>query len=122
MRVLAGHMECEPGAQKKQWVAVQEALAQKSPLPLISLMDHNSVMVPGQDSDDVPKELPETVKAREKEAVVLTDQGLEDVWPYLHGEIDEIKGYTFPSLSRRIDRIHLSSELLPTVGVYGGSE
>ena len=54
------------------------------PLPLVTLIDHNSIMVPGQDSADVPRELPETIKAREKEALVLGEHGLEDVWPSLH--------------------------------------
>ena len=87
------------------------------PLPLITLIDHNTIMVSAQDSANVPKELPKTIKAREKEAVVLVEQTWEDVWPSLLGEHrgKDVRGYPFLPVSRRIDRVHLSIEVMPTV-------
>ena len=40
-----------------------------------------------------------------------------DVWVHLHGEHrdDSVSGFTFPALQRRIDSVHLSSELLSFV-------
>ena len=52
---------------------------------MVTLMDHNSIMVPGVDSVDIPRELPETVKAGEREALTLAEVSVDDVWVHLHG-------------------------------------
>ena len=74
-------------------------------------------MVPGVDSADKPRELLETVPAREREALALAESELEDVWVHLHGEHrdDSVSGFTFPSPRRRIDRAHLLVALPPFV-------
>ena len=74
-------------------------------------------MVPGVDLADIPRELPETVKAREREVLVLAGWAIDDVWVHLHEEHRDISvsSFIFPSLQRRIDRVHLSSELLSFV-------
>ena len=96
---------------------VQDELASKQGLPLVTLLDHNNSMVPGVDSADIPRELPATVKAWEREALALAESELEDVWVHLHGEHrdDSVSGFTFPSLQHRIDRVHLSAALHPFV-------
>ena len=68
LRLLVGHMECEPVARRKQWEAIHEKSPHVVGQPLLTLIDHNSIMVPGVDSVDIPKELPETVKVRERES------------------------------------------------------
>ena len=115
--VLVGNTECEPGPRKKQWDALQVKLASRKGLPLVTLLDHNSIMVQGVNSADIPRELPETVKAREREALALAKFDLEDVCVHLHGEHrdDSVSGFTFPSLQHRINRVHLSAALLPFV-------
>ena len=57
------------------------------------------------------KELPETVKAQEREALALAEADLEDVWVHLHGEHrnDSV------NVQGRIDRVHLSVAPLPFV-------
>ena len=79
-------------------------------LPLIVLVGYNSVMVPGVDTPSMVKEVLATLKVRWVEGSVLTGLSLEDAWVHLHGErwLEAVQGFTFPTLQRRIDRIHLS--------------
>ena len=42
IRVLVAHMDCESVARKRQWGAVQEHMASQGPMPLLTLLDHNS--------------------------------------------------------------------------------
>ena len=86
LRVLVGHMECEPVARRKQWEAIHEKSKHVAGQPLLTLIDHNNIMVLGVDSADIPKELPETVKARTCEALALAEWVVDDVWVHLHGE------------------------------------
>ena len=58
LRVLVGHMECEPVARMKQWETMHEKSQHVAGQPLLTLIDHNSIMVPSVDSADIPKELP----------------------------------------------------------------
>ena len=104
-------------AHRKQWEAIHDKSQHVARQPLLTLIDRNSVMVAGVDSADIPKELPETVEAREREAVALAEWALDDVWVHLHREHrdDSVSGFTFPALQRRIDRVHVSSELLSFV-------
>ena len=130
LRVLVGHIECETGG-------VQEAMGNHTRevsacgRATTAFIDHNSTMVPGVDPADVPKELPQTVKARDPEALALAEWAVDDVWVNLHGDHpdDSVSGFTFPALQKRINRVHLSSELLSCVcSVYtvcissGGSD
>ena len=107
--VLVGHMDCKPGVRKKQWDVVHRHLSASPKLPLLSFIDHNSVIVPGVDSADIPRELPQTVKAGERGSLVLAELDVEDVWVHQHGEHrhNALSGFTYPSLSRQIDQIHL---------------
>ena len=61
VRVLVGHMECEPGARKRQWDQVQSHLAVSYEIAMPIFIDHNSVIVPRVDSVDLLRKLPETV-------------------------------------------------------------
>ena len=117
LQVLVGHMDCEPGARKRQWDQVQTHLSVSHELPMLSFIDPNSVIIPGVDSADLPRELPETVKAQGCESLVLVELDVEDVWVHLHREHRDnaVTGFAYPSLSRKIDRIHLSLELQPFV-------
>ena len=87
------------------------------PLPLVTLADHNSVMVPGEDSATLMKEVSPVVRSREKEGHVLQQLELHDVWVYVHGEAMEeaVKGYTHMAKQRRIGRVHVQPIVLPFV-------
>ena len=114
---LAGHFSCEPNEGRQQWQKVEAKLAPLPPLPLVILADHNSVMVPGSDTAVVSKEIPAVVRSRQVEGSILTSLAVEDVWVHLHGErrAESLEGFTFPSLQRRIDRVHLPTAVLNTV-------
>ena len=92
-------------------------LSELPPLPLVTLPDHNSVMVPGEDSATVTKEVSPVVRSREKEGHVLQQLELDDVWVYVHGVNREeaVKGYTHMAKQRRIDRMHVQPVVLPFV-------
>ena len=117
VRFLAGHFSCEPNERRQQWQKVEAKLAPLPPLPLVILADHNSVMVPGSDTAVVSKEVPAVVRSRQVEGSILTSLAVEDVWVHLHGErrAESLEGFTFPSLQRRIDRVHLPTAVLNTV-------
>ena len=117
VRFLAGHFSCEPNERRQQWHKVEAKLAPLPPLPLVILADHNSVMVPGSDTAVVSKEVPAVVRSRQVEGSILTSLAMEDVWVHLHGErrAESLEGFTFPSLQRRIDRVHLPTAVLNTV-------
>ena len=57
------------------------------------------------------------MKVREREAPVLSEPLVEDVRGHLYAEHrdEAVSGFMVPSLSRRIDRVHLSSKLLSFV-------
>ena len=96
---------------------MRDLLSELPPLPLVTLADHNSVMVPGEDSATVTKEVSPVVRSREKEGHVLQHLELDDVWVCVHGEAREeaVKGYTHMAKQRRIDRIHVQPVVLPFV-------
>ena len=81
------------------------------------LADHNSVMVPGVDTECVPTELPAVVKPRRVQGTVVTELELEDAWVHLHGDNGqfELCGYTFPLLHYRIDQLHMRVAMLHTI-------
>ena len=79
IRVLSGHFSCEPTRRRDQWGEVRDVLSELPPLPLVTLADHNSVMVPGEDSALVTKEVLPVVRSREKEGHVLQQLELDDV-------------------------------------------
>ena len=80
------------------------------PMTLATMPNHNSIMVPGERSVQISKEISTAVKSPDREGEALSRLALEDVWMHVHGEQREeaIKGCTFPSRERRIDTVHLS--------------
>ena len=79
------------------------------PLPMVVPADHNSVMVPGVDSEVISKDLSTVVSARKVEGSVLGAWALQDAWVHLHGERHEDpRGFTREE--RRIDRVHLPTQ------------
>ena len=84
VRVLVGQMDCEPRAKKRQCDRVQTHLSVSHELPMLSFIKQNSVIVPAVDCAGLPREHPETGKARKRESLVPIEH-VEDVWVHLHG-------------------------------------
>ena len=81
------------------------------PLPMVVLADHNSVMVPGMDSEAISKEISTVVSARKVEGSVLGAWALQDAWVHLHGERrEELRGFTREE--RRIERVQMPTQAL----------
>ena len=85
VQVLTGHFSCDPLIWRQQWGEINEVLSDLPPLPLVKLADHDSIMVPGEGSAQIPKEISLTVKARDKEGLVVAHL-LDTVWVHVHRE------------------------------------
>ena len=111
LRVLTGHFSCDPSQRRQQWEQLETKLQTMPPLPMVVLADHNSVMVPGVDSEAISKEISTVVSARKVEGSVLGAWALQDAWVHLHGERrQELRGFT--RAERRIDRVHMPTQAL----------
>ena len=71
LRVLTGHFSCDPSQRRQQWERLESKLQTMPPLPMVVLADHNSVMVPGVDSEAISKEISTVVSARKDPSQVL---------------------------------------------------
>ena len=80
LRVLTGHFSCDPSQRRQQWERLETKLQTMPPLPMVVLADHNSVMVPGVDSEAISKEISTVVSARKVEGSVLGAWALQDAW------------------------------------------
>ena len=119
LRVLTGHFSCDPSQRRQQWERLETKLQTMPPLPMVVLADHNSVMVPGVDSEAISKEISTVVSARKVEGSVLGVWALQDAWVHLHGERrEELRGFTREE--RRIDRVHMPTQALQGCSLYKG--
>ena len=111
LRVLTGHFSSDPSQRGQQWERLESKLQTMPPLPMVVLADHNSVMVPGVDSEAISKEISIVVSARKVEGSVLGAWALQDAWVHLHGERrEDLRGFTREE--RRIDRVHMPTQAL----------
>ena len=104
----------EYGSKKAQ-IQGRDVLSEVTPMPLVSLADHNSIMVPADESAKVPKEISSV--ARERKSNILAHFSLDDVWVRVHEEIrgGSVKGFTHMACERRIDRIHVQPQCSPFI-------
>ena len=112
--MLSKHFSCEPLERQQQWGEVGELLADMPPMPLVTLADHNNIMVLGKDSETISKEIPTIVHVCNREGGVLAELFLEGSWVRIHGEhrAHSVKGKTHMVKMRCIDRIHVSLDVL----------
>ena len=135
--VLSCHFSHVPSLRKAQWAKLHKARHLFQGKQVLMLADHNSLVVPQRDSDNPPSEdRGDIINARDVELQVLGDMGLSDTWEYVHWgdgtDNDPPPGYTHgyrinepeggspgrikPREGlRRLDRIHISTPLLPSI-------
>ena len=74
---------------------------------MILMADHNSIMHSLLDSKDPGSEIPQILRARDREGHLMETHNLLDAWAVVHPdpETEAEKGYTRGG--RRIDTIHV---------------
>ena len=92
-------------------------------VPLITLCDHNSHVLPGTDSEGLREsklKVQPSERARQQEVAVIEKWRLYDAWDVVYGENeDRPSGFTFAWNQkpgnrwrpRRLDRVHVASSL-----------
>ena len=71
--MLTGHFSCVHGEWQAQWEMLKQKLALERSLLLVVLAHHNSVMMPGVDTERVPTELPAVVKVQRVEGTIVKE-------------------------------------------------
>ena len=115
MMVVCGHMHHEAPQRSAQWTGMVQQLQAIPRDSAIYCMDHNSVIVPGSDSQVIPEaELPSITAARRLEVDTIRKHNMIDAWNVVHAEREvEVPGYTYSFAGanpnpRRLDRVHVS--------------
>jgi hypothetical protein len=106
--VWVGHAPNDPGERADWYRILQRA---EMGAREISLFDHNSIIAPGVDSENIAVEGWGVGLARETELSVINGRGWADAW-IASGE----SGGGFTRGGRRIDRIHVSKDFEEAVG------
>ena len=115
MMVVCGHMHHEAPLRSAQWTGMVQQL-QVMPRDFATYcMDHNSIIVPGSDSQVIPEaELPSILSARRLEVDTIRKHNMIDAWNVVHAEREvEVLGYTYSFAGanpnpQRPDRVHVS--------------
>ena len=138
LRVLVAHLHHEGQTRERMWGDVS-LFPWDANVPALTLCDHNSVVVPGDDSEktssrDASRHVP---AAQEREVLCLGHLGLPNAWTLAHAVGDRPdklrpKGWTWGFAApkedqfeeaqlkrhvglRRIDRVHVSSSIVLAV-------
>ena len=125
MQLVGGHMHDDPGLRKDQWRDLSKRLRSLSSITRFFLMDHNSLMVPCQDSLKGHHGGRRVREARYQEMEVLAEFDMHEVWDLAHsGDEHAPRAATYGwahkerrANPRRLNRIHVNAAL--TEGVSG---
>ena len=127
VRLVGGHMHDDPGLRKDQWRDLSKRLRSLSSMATIFLMDHNSLVLPGQDSLKGHQGDRSVREARYQEMEVLAKFDMHDVWGLAHDGSEHpppaaTYGWAYEGRRanpRRLDRIHVNAALTEWVsGAY----
>ena len=127
MRLVGGHMHDDPGLRKDQWRDLGNRLRSMSSMATFFLMDHNSLIVPRQDSLKGHQGGRLVREARYQEMEVLAEFDMHDVWGLAHSGSEhpppaETYGWAHKghrANPRRLDGIHVNAALTEWVlGAY----
>ena len=118
--VIAAHFHHKPSLRLGQFEELREQIPTLGLHPnVVLLADHNSVIVPGIDSEivTVHDELPQAMRAREAEVEFLASIRVEDAWdhafkPAMHQEEPHVpKGWTWGFHTDRSHKVVKDPEL-----------
>ena len=115
---VCAHFHHDPARRARQ-MARLERMLERVEGTMILMADHNSIMHPLLDSKDPGSEIPQILRARDREGHLMETHNLLDAWAVVHPdpETEAEKGYTRGG--RRIDKIHLPSIIANHVqGIY----
>ena len=124
VRVVSAHMHHTPSVRERQWKRLQQYLQGQPNLPTLLLMDHNSILTPGVDSQFVRGGGGGggAVSAG-SEVEALRKMALDDGWDLVHaGTATPPPQYTFghtvqgPKRNlRSFDGVHVAEAMTPSV-------